>query len=193
MTPDWGGLADGELMALCCAGRQAAFAEVMRRHRDRVYRIALSALGDPDDALDVVQEAFLSAHRAACRYDPAQPLPPWLATITLNKCRDLARRRRVRRFLSFGLGATVPDVVDERPGADRLVDGHRRVARVRDAVARLPVALREPLVLHLMEGMSQAETALALGISGKAVETRVRRARVRLTELLGNGDSAPAL
>lgn len=57
---------------------------------------------------------------------------------------------------------------------------------MRRAIAGLPTALREPLVLHTIEGLSQAETAVILAISEKAVETRVRRARIKLGEILGD-------
>ncbi|MGI4881348.1 MAG: RNA polymerase sigma factor [Janthinobacterium lividum] len=189
MTAEWAGLADGELMALCCAGRRAVFAEVMRRHRDRVYRIALASLNEPDDALDVVQETFLAAHRAACRFDQSQPLAPWLAAIALNKVRDVHRRRQVRRWLSLRPPADLPDVEDDEPDVEHMIDARHRHARVMRAMAALPGKLREPLILYAVDGMSQSDVAATLAISEKAVETRVRRARLQLATALNEASS----
>ena len=91
------GHSDNELVARSLA-EDRAFAEIVRRHRQALYRIAVASLGNADDALDAVQDAFVAAHAALRRFDGARPLRPWLAAITLNRCRDLARRRRVRGF-----------------------------------------------------------------------------------------------
>ena len=66
---DWTTLSDGELATLSIAGRQAAFAEIMRRYRQPVFRLARACVGEPDEALDLVQETFVAAHQALPRYD----------------------------------------------------------------------------------------------------------------------------
>lgn len=187
MSLDLSTLSDGELVALSLGGRQAAFAEVMRRHRDALYRLIVGNIADPEEALDLVQETFVAAHRALARFDSARPMRRWLATIALNKCRDWHRRRAVRRLFAFAVpldngGAEVPEdrALPDAEAADRA-----EVRRVAAAIAELPAALREPLVLRTVDDLSQAETAAVLGITEKAVETRVRRARARLSEWLG--------
>ncbi|CAM3216390.1 HTH luxR-type domain-containing protein [Sphingomonas antarctica] len=179
-------LSDGDLASLSLVGREAAFTEIVRRHRSVLYRLALGNIGDADEALDIVQETFVSAHLALKRYDPARPMRAWLAAIAINKCRDWGRRRAVRRLFSFALPieGVVENVADDRPGHDVAASDRQELARLRRVIADLPTALREPLVLHTIEGMSQAETASILAITEKAVETRLRRARIRLAELL---------
>jgi RNA polymerase sigma factor CnrH len=179
-------LTDGELAALSIAGRDAAFAEIMRRHREAVYRVALGNTADPDEALDLTQETFVSAHLALRRYDGDRPMRAWLASIALNKCRDWARRRAVRRLFRFATPIDdVADLIaDEHPGPETAAADRQSMRRLALAVADLPASLREPLVLHTVEGMSQAETAAILSITQKAVETRLRRARIKLTEML---------
>lgn len=186
MSLDLTALSDGELAALSLAGRDAAFAEIMRRHRARVYRIALANVADADEALDLTQETFVAAHLALRRYDAARPMARWLATIALNKCRDWARRRAIRRLLRFAgpLDEDAHAVPDPRPGPETEVSDRLDLERLAHAVSRLPASQREPLVLHAIEVLSQAETGALLGISEKAVETRLRRARQRLAELL---------
>jgi len=179
---DLSALADGELAALSIARRDTAFAEIVRRHRDALYRLALASLADPDDALDAVQETFVAAYGALRRFDPARPMRPWLARITLNRCRDRLRRRKVRRILlPFGSADNPVDLVaDDAPGHDIVAADRQELARTMRAISALPAAIREPIVLRTVEGLSQAETAEALGISEKAVETRLRRARDKL-------------
>jgi RNA polymerase sigma-70 factor (ECF subfamily) len=179
-------LTDGELAALSVAGRDTAFAEIMRRYREPIYRIIAGNIGDADEALDLVQESFVSAHRALARYQVDRPMRRWLATIALNKCRDWRRRRAVRRLFAFALPLEddAGRVTDDRSLPDAEVAARQELVRVSRAIAELPASLREPLVLRTFQDLSQAETAATLSISEKAVETRVRRARARLAERL---------
>lgn len=175
-------MSDGDLAALSIVGRHAAFAEIMRRYRQPVFRMVRTLVGDTDEALDLVQETFVSAHRALSRYDPGRAMKAWRAPIAVNKCRDWARKHAVRRFLSFArpldaLAEAVPG--DQAPIEDSEAD-RQGLARVTHAIAALPEKLKATLVLRTIEGMSQAETAEILGISPKAVETRLYRARLRL-------------
>lgn len=179
---------DAALATGAAAGDDAAFAELVRRHRAHLYRLILANVADADEALDLVQETFLSAHRALDRYDPARPLRGWLTTIALNKCRDWARRRAVRRLFRFARPLEeAAEVARDDPGPDEEADARRRMARVAAAIAELPATLREVLTLRTIEGMSQSEVADLLGISAKAVETRLYRARARLQSVLDEG------
>lgn len=186
MSLDLSSLSDGELAALSLGGRQTAFAEIMRRHRDVLYRLIVGNIADSEEALDLVQETFVAAHRALVRYDRMRPMRHWLATIALNKCRDWHRRRAVRRLFAFALplAAGGNEVPEDRALPDAEAADRAELRRVAAAIAELPVALREPLVLRTIDDLSQAETAAMLGITEKAVETRVRRARARLSERL---------
>ena len=173
---------DGELAALALAGRQAAFAELMRRHREPIFRLIRGYVGNADDALDLVQECFTSAYLNLDRYDQSRPMRAWLSRIAINKCRDWARRRTVRRFL-LGAGALsreAADVPDLAPPAVDAVADREELELLWRAISALSPALKEPLILRTIEGLSQAETAEVLGISEKAVETRLYRARNKL-------------
>ena len=184
MSLDLQSLSDGELAALTLAGRQSAFAEIMRRHRDPIYRLVRGFVGDQEDALDMVQESFTAAYRALDRYDQDRPMRAWLSRIAINKCRDWSRRRTVRRFLSsisFNAEA-VADIPDGSPRIDDAAADREQLELLWAAVAALPRNLKEPLVLRTIEGLSQSEVADVLGISEKAVETRLYRARAKLTK-----------
>ncbi len=175
------GCTDGELAALALAGRQAAYGELMRRYRDPVFRLVRSHVGDTDEALDVVQETFVAAFAAIVRYDGSRPFRHWVNRIALNKCRDWGRRRRVRRLFSFALPIdAASDLVDAAISGEAAIDDARALQRVAKAIAALPAKLKEPLLLTAVDGLSQADAAAVLGISEKAVEVRIYRARKAL-------------
>ncbi len=187
MSLDWGALSEGELATLSIAGREAAFAEIMRRHKQPIFRMTRASVGNTDEALDLVQETFVAAYQALPRYDGERSMRAWLSTIAINKCRDWGRKRAVRRFLTFAapIGPEAEAVADQHVGLDDATGDQQELVRVTRVIASLPTALKECLVLRTIEGLSQAETAAVLSISEKAVETRLHRARSKLLERLG--------
>ena len=168
-------------------GSRQAFDQLVIRHKAQIYRIARHYIGNASDALDIVQDTFVAAWLGLKRYDAARDFGAWLRTIALNKCRDFGRRQTVRRNVTrlFALldvretSNPAPDVAAERAQseADRLQALDR-------AIALLPAAQKEVLVLTVFAGLSQEEAAVQLGTSVKAVEMKVRRAKQRLEELL---------
>jgi RNA polymerase sigma-70 factor (ECF subfamily) len=176
---------DGELASLALGGRQTAYGELMRRHRAAVFRLARSHTGDEDAALEVTQRSFISAFAALNAYDPRRPFRTWISRIAINKARDLARRRMVRRAFAFALPLEeARDVADAEVLADTALAHRLELERALAAIATLPAKLKEVLVLRTIEGLSQAETAEVLAISEKAVETRLYRARAKLQDVL---------
>jgi RNA polymerase sigma-70 factor (ECF subfamily) len=157
----------------------------MRRHRDAVWRLARGHVGDADEALDITQETFVAAFAALARYDDARPFRVWIARIALNKCRDWARRRAVRRFFTFAKPIEHAfDLADPGASPEGALHSQREVSRIHALIAELPATLRDVLLLRTIEAMSQADAAQVLGITEKAVETRLYRARAKLAELL---------
>lgn len=176
---------DGDLAALALGGRQSAYTALLARYREPVFRVVRATIGDNEAAVDVAQETFVSAFAALKSYDSKRPFKTWISRIAINKCRDWARRRTVRRFFAFALPIeAAANIADDSFTADQQISDRAELARVQAAIATLPQAIREPLVLRTIEGMTQVEVAQILGISGKAVETRLYRARAKLIELL---------
>nr|WP_240962419.1 RNA polymerase sigma factor [Sphingobium sp. TB-6] len=176
------------MAALALAGQQSAYGELMRRHRDGVFRLARGHAGDATEALDITQETFISAFAALARYDGARPFRLWIARIAINKCHDWARRRAVRRFFTFARPIEEAGVVaDAALTPEEAVQSQAELARIHAAIAALPGNLKDVLVLRGIEGISQAEAAQILGVSEKAVETRLYRARNKLAEQLRDG------
>lgn len=179
------GGSDAELVVLALGGSQDAYRELLARHREPIYRLVRASTGDQHEAVDLTQETFVAAFSALNRFDMTRSFPVWLRQIALNKCRDWARRRRLRTIL----WRTAPidaahDMPDDSVPADIQTADRAELARVNKAIMRLPSRLRETLILRTIEGLSQAETAEVMRISEKAVETRLYRARSKLAALL---------
>jgi RNA polymerase sigma-70 factor (ECF subfamily) len=173
---------DRTLLAAHAAGDPDAFAELVRRHRDRLWGVALRTLGDREEAADALQDALLSAYRAAAGFRGDAAVTTWLHRIVVNACLDRVRRRQVRPTVRL---AGDPTAVDDRTEAvtARLT--------VRAALARLPVEQRAALVLVELEGMSVAEAAEILAVPVGTVKSRCARGRARLAVLLGHLSGAP--
>jgi RNA polymerase sigma-70 factor (ECF subfamily) len=179
---------DAELAASAAAGDERAFTRLMRHHKAPLYRFIRRYTGEADEAYDLLQESFTAVWSALGRYDRARPFATWLRRIALNKCRDWSRRRAVRRWLTRSEGLDSPagqGLADGAPSPEAALDEHDRLARLDGEIARLPAGLKEPLILTALEGLSHAEAGRLLGLSAKAVEVRVYRARKALSERLG--------
>ncbi|VXD02084.1 RNA polymerase subunit sigma-24 [Oceanicaulis sp. 350] len=179
---------DGALAAKALAGEDRAFTLLMRRTKEPLYRFARRHIGDDGLAYDMVQQAFISAWRSLRRYDAAYPFEAWMRTIVRNKCRDEQRKARVRRWISFspvtGSGIKL-DAPEESADPERTTSDRDELARAKAAIAALPDGLKTPLILTALEGLTMAEAARELGLTEKAVESRIYRARKKLVEVLG--------
>lgn len=177
---------DSELAERARSGDQAAFAELMGRHKHALHRYVRRYISASDDAFDIVQESFVSAWLAMDRYDSSRSFAVWLRRIALNKCRDLVRKRRAYAALMGAFGFTVdaahvPDAAER--AADRGADADA-VSRLRKAIDSLPPSLRDPLILTALEGLSHKQAGEILSLNAKAVEVRVYRAKQRLAKVL---------
>lgn len=184
MKSDFTNSTDQEVVSFALEGEDEAFRELVGRHKNFLFRLIRNHVNDPDEALDLLQESFVAAFAAIHRYDLSRSFRIWIARIALNKCRDWARRRSVRSFFSRALSIGDDDFESDAPSPMREVEGRADLLRVEAAIALLPHTLREVLILRAVEEFSQAETAAILGISPKAVEVKLYRARQRLKNLL---------
>lgn len=169
---------DRALLAAHVAGDPLAFDELVRRHRTRMWAVALRTLGDPEEAADAVQDACVSAFRAAGTYRGEARVTTWLHRVVVNACLDRARRRAAR--------PTVP-LLDQVPAAARDLLGERETAlEVEKGLQALPEDQRVALVLVDLEGLSVAEAATLLDVPEGTVKSRCSRGRARLAVLLGH-------
>ena len=152
--------------------------------------LVLRRVRNRQDVLDVLQETHLAIWKSLHSYDASRSLDAWLASIALNKCRDWARRRSVRRCALARMQADSRSPLENgTPSAERIVIGNEEARGLRKALDELPRQLREPLLLTTLRDMPQCIVARQLQLTTKAVEMRIRRARIRLQQAL---QSAPA-
>ncbi|WP_406039507.1 RNA polymerase sigma factor SigM [Micromonospora sp. NBC_00898] len=194
------GTTDIELLRAHVAGDRDAFTELFHRHRDRLWAVALRTLGDREEAADALQDALLSAHRAAARFRGDSAVTTWLHRIVVNACLDRIRRRQAHATVPL------PDGVhtDGEPGRHTggvepaaPVRDHDTALVVRQALAELPPEQRAALILVDVQGYPVAEVARILGVAEGTVKSRCARGRARLATLLGHlrtgADGAPSV
>lgn len=172
---------DDVLVRRHVGGDPDAFGELVRRHRDRLWAVALRTLGDPDDAADALQEGLINAFRRAGSYRGDAAVTTWLHRIVVNACIDRVRRASSRPTVALPESADHPAVT--ATGGDPADRVSMRLD-VEAALATLPPEQRAPLVLVDMEGFSVAEVAELLGCPVGTVKSRCARARARLLPLL---------
>jgi len=185
---DTGSDHDEDLASLAKRGDRAAFENLVRRHKDDLYRFVRRYVGQADDAYDVLQDAMVAAWLGLPRYDPARPFAPWLRTIALNKCRDFGRRQTVRRLFHRALAQdwTAHQTPAEAQGVpDDTAMSDDRLDRLDCAIAGLPALYKEPLLLTTVSGLSREDAARCLKTTPKAIEMRLYRARRKLRAALG--------
>lgn len=187
MEPAREGAGDRDLMARLAAGDREALAPLMERHYRRLYRIALSYLRQPDDALDVVQEAFVKAFSSASRWDGSAEAGPWLARIAVNLSIDRWRRnrRRAQTFTPLAQSDRALSLADLGPSPDRRVQGREEGERLGAALRALPDRQRAVVVLRHYQGMSLEEIAGALDMRLGTVKSSLHRALLRMRAALG--------
>lgn len=173
---------DRELLARHNRGDTEAFRVIVERHRDRLWRVALRTLGNPDDAADAVQDALVSAFRSAANFRGEAAVSTWLHRIVVNACLDQARRRSSRPVV-----ALASEEVAEPIAPDSIGD-RETAAEVLAALRQLPSEQAAAVVLVDVEGYPVAEVAEILAVPIGTVKSRCARARVRLAETLRDLD-----
>jgi RNA polymerase sigma-70 factor (ECF subfamily) len=167
---------DAGLLRAHVAGDGDAFGELVRRHRDRLWAVALRTLGDREEAADAVQDALISAYRSAERFRGDSAVTTWLHRIVVNSCLDRARRRQARPTVPLPETDVTPAPAPDR---DTAMD-------VRQALQQLPAEQRAALVLVDVQGYAVAEAAVILGVAEGTIKSRCARGRARLALLLGH-------
>ena len=179
--------ADAELLRAHVDGDPHAFNELVRRHRDRLWAVALRTIGDREEAADAVQDALLSAHRAAARFRGDSAVTTWLHRIVVNACLDRMRRRQAHPTVPLPDGTHTDDGgLGSRPEPAAPAQDHDTALVVRAALAALPPEQRAALVLVDVQGYPVAEAAQILGVAEGTIKSRCARGRARMAVALGH-------
>lgn len=176
-----GNASDPALMAAHIDGHPEAFGELVRRHRDRLWSVALRTTRDPEDAADALQDAFISAFRNAASFRGQSAVTTWLHRIVVNACLDLARRRTARPSVPLREEESFQPV-DPR---DRIAERDLGMA-VEHALGELPADQRAAIVLVDVQGFPVADAAEVLGVPVGTIKSRCARGRARMAVSLGH-------
>jgi len=167
-----------ELIDRCRFGDQKAQFELYRLFYKGMYNVCLRIIGNPDDAEDAMQEAFLNAFKKIDTYQGKVSFGAWLKRIVINRSLDYLKKRRVK----------FEEVNERSAGVEEDDIGYKEVDmdRIRNAIQSLPDGYRVVLSLHLIEGYDHEEISQILRISNSACRTQYMRAKNKLKEILKN-------
>lgn len=173
-----------------------AFEELVAAYEKNVYNLALRMVGNPEDAADMSQEAFIKAYNSLDNFRGDSKFSVWLYRIVSNVCLDFLRRRSRRSTVSLSLedddGEDVQlDIADESQSPEKLLE--RRLTRdaVRRGLEAIPPDSRQILLLREIQGLSYDEISEALGIEVGTVKSRIFRARKKLCAFLLRDGNIP--
>jgi RNA polymerase sigma-70 factor (ECF subfamily) len=187
----YGDASDDALLKRHVQGDHDAFGELVLRHQDRLWAVALRTLGNPEDAADALQDAFINAFRRAGSFRAESAVTTWLHRIVVNACLDRIRHSAARPADPIPFDGTESPALTSAidPGKD---PAERTALRldIEAALATLPDEQRVPLVLVDVEGYRVAEVAEMLGLPVGTVKSRCARGRARLLPLLSGEDSS---
>jgi RNA polymerase sigma-70 factor (ECF subfamily) len=180
---------DEQLLQDYREGDTQAFRTLIARHQDDLLRFLIRLTGDRQAADDIFQETFLQVHISADTFDPARRFKPWLFTIAANKARDLLRKKVRRQEVDISApvnrsgsggeegGQTFVDLMEvDVPAPDEGLEGRERDELVQRAIDRMPLPLREILLLAYFQRLSYAQIAEELEIPLGTVKSRLHSA-----------------
>ncbi|EST28896.1 RNA polymerase sigma factor SigM [Streptomyces roseochromogenus] len=177
-------VSDKDLLARHVEGDPDAFGEIVRRHRDRLWAVALRTLGDREEAADAVQDALVSAYRAAHTFRGQSAVTTWLHRITVNACLDRARKVASRKTSPVDDTERLEQLLEPHESASAPAERNDVQRQLFEALGTLPHDQRAALVLVDMQGYPVAEAAQILDVPTGTVKSRCARGRARLLPLL---------
>ncbi len=181
------------LIAESLKGRTDAFGELVLRYQDRLYHAALRIADTPEDAYDVVQDAFLNAYQSLASFKGDAEFFTWLYRIAFNAAISQKRKKKATASLDAGRnGKPIAEPIDDSHGivpGETMEQGEEE-AKLHAAIRKLSVEHRAVLVMKDIDGLKYEEIAEATGVPIGTVRSRLHRARIDLRNLLEADESA---
>ena len=174
-----------ELARRAAGGDEDAFAQLVGLHEKKVYGLALRMCGNPEDAADAAQEAFLAAWKGLPRFRGEAGFYTWLYRLTSNAAIDHLRRvKRQRGEVSLDGGGPGLDAVDDAPSPQAQAEETELREAVAEGLSMLSEDHRQALLLRELRGLSYEEIASELRVDLGTVKSRISRARGSLRKIL---------
>jgi len=188
---------DDALMCKFQDGDESAFRRLLERYQDRILNYVLRMVSDYDTASDIAQEVFIKVYINAGRYLPGSRFSPWLYRIATNLAINELRRRKRWRFLSIDEAATNEErnyhfeLADTKSlSPEERVMQREDVLKVEEALAKVALKYRTPLILREIEGYDYDEISKILDIPRGTVKSRLNRGRALLKTILFRMEAA---
>lgn len=174
------------LIQRCLSGDQAAWEQIVRANRRRVFNIAYKFTGRHDRAEDLAQEIFLRIFKNLGKFDPAADFSKWLASVARNHCIDNYRstRREQRTMVDDGLAFDLAVAPPSSTDPLRSIEASEAKEFLRQGLATLPEKLREAVVLRDLKGLAYEEMAVRLALPVGTIKSRINRGREELARAL---------
>lgn len=164
-------------------GDTNAFARIVQAYQKPVYNLCYRTLGDPDEAEDATQEAFLRAYTNFSRYDPERRFLTWILSIASNHCIDRLRRRR-QNWVSIDDELAGEQLVAPSESPYRSAERREQAEAIQGLLNRMAPDYRIPLVLLYWYDLSYEEIAATMNLSLAAVKSRLHRGRKQMADLM---------
>ena len=190
-------MTEQELVARAKSGDDEAFAQLMRDNETRIYNLTLRMTGNPEDAMDLAQEAFLNAWRGLKFFKGDSAFSTWVYRLASNACIDHLRRKKRRKDIDLPMPVdeeddSLPDIPDERFRPEQELERQELRQAVADGLSQLSNEHRQVLVMREINGLSYQEIADVLDLEAGTVKSRIARARISLRKiLLESGNFSP--
>lgn len=182
-----------ELVARAKAGDTAAFDELVRKYRARVYSLALHLTGQASDADDITQDAFLKAYHKLPEFEGRSEFFTWIYRITLHRALNAKRDRKRRRTVPMDDPRLVAAVaVDAEGDPERATQLRDRYRALLEAFDQLTPLLQTTVVLTTLQGLSYKEAAVVLETTEGTIAWRIHEARRKMAAYLESLEAAPA-
>lgn len=182
-----------QLIAAACQGDESAFETLIHLYEKRVFALTLRICGNPDDAAEAAQEAFLSAWQGLSHFRGASSFSTWLYRLTSNACIDLLRREKKRRAVS---GQSLDDtsrlssqlqfinLPDSSPSPQKLAEQKELREQINTGLQKLPLEQRQALILREIHQLSYDEISQVLQVDLGTIKSRISRGRQNLRRFL---------
>jgi RNA polymerase sigma-70 factor (ECF subfamily) len=181
-----GDLSDEAVVARVLAGERALFELIMRRHNQRLFRVARAILRDDDEAEDAVQQAYISAYERLAQFAGAARFSTWLTRIAIHTA--LARLRRTRQRAEVTSGPEPEEVMSKLPSPsenpEEQVSRRELTVLLEHAIDELPDLYRVVVMMRQVQQLSTAETAECLDVSEEVVKVRLHRGTAMLRQTM---------
>jgi len=177
---NWDTLTDEQVVGRVLTGQTALFEILMRRHNERIYRVARAIVRDDSEAEDIMQQAYVNAYANLRQFAGKARFSTWLTRIAVNE--SLARARRQGKYEPYDDESNAEPFMAEqvRDNPERQAVSSELRTLLESAIDQLPDGAREVFVLREVEGLSTADVADALDVSEDVVKTRLSRAKATL-------------